>query len=69
MSDLPAKIEDYEDGAVSGMSPRNEHDGKIVTSSHPSENSIADDASDLTDHYGDDEDSTPKSFPQKVSRR
>ena len=67
MSDLPAKIEEDENFVVSGMSPRNEHDGKIVTSSHPSENSIADDASDLTDHNADDEDSTPKSFPQRVS--
>lgn len=49
---------------ASSSSPRNEHDGKIVTSEQSNENG-RDDCSDLTDNIAEEE--TSKSFPQKVS--
>jgi len=60
------KQEAEEEDQRSSSTPRNEHDGKIVTSEQSNENG-GDDCSDLTDNHVHQEDETPKSFPQKVS--
>ena len=67
MADEPNDNKHVDDAISESSSPRNEHRGKIVTGKQPNENGSSDDASDLTDHHADDEDSIPKSFPQKVS--
>ena len=57
------------DAAAAAPSPSpatDKHDGKIVTKQHASGNG-KDDCSDLTDNNPDADDSTPKTFPQKVS--